>query len=88
LAKNLIKLFDQYELKRKIIAYVKNERSNLDTIIIVFKSIVKCEALGLNESFHSTFFGHAFSKACQYPWMIYFYKTLRFISLNFVQSNL
>jgi hypothetical protein len=72
LAKILIQLFDQYELKRKIIAYVRNERSNLDTITIVFKSIVKCEALGLNENFHSIFFGHPFSKACQYPLMNFF----------------
>jgi hypothetical protein len=32
----------------------------------VFKSIVKCETLGLEGSFQGTFFGYAFSKACQY----------------------
>jgi hypothetical protein len=85
LAKNLIKLFGQYELKRKLIAYVKNERSNLDTITIVFKFIVKCEAFSLNESFHSNFFWHAFFKACQYSLMNFFYKNLRFISLKFVE---
>jgi hypothetical protein len=31
LADNLIKLFDQYGLRRKIIAYVKDEVSNLNT---------------------------------------------------------
>ncbi len=33
---------------------------------IGLKSIIKCEALGLEESFHGTCFGHDFSKVCQY----------------------
>jgi hypothetical protein len=43
---------------------VKDEGSNLITIIIALKSIVKCEVLSLDESFQGTFFGHIFSKAC------------------------
>jgi hypothetical protein len=34
-------------------------------MIIVLK-LVKCEVLGLNESFQGVCFGHVFSKACQY----------------------
>jgi len=34
LINNLTKLFDQYGLKNKIIAYVKDEGSNLNTMII------------------------------------------------------
>jgi hypothetical protein len=65
LANNLIGLFDQYELRRKIIVYVKNGRSNLNIITIVLKSIMKCEGLNLDENFQRTCFGHVFLKACQ-----------------------
>jgi len=66
LVNNLTKLFDQYGLINKIIVYVKDEGSNLNTMRIVLKFVVKCEVFGLNESFQSVCFGHAFSKACQY----------------------
>jgi hypothetical protein len=35
-------------------------------MIIVFKSIVKCEIFGLHENFQGSCFAHVFSKACQY----------------------
>jgi hypothetical protein len=65
LVTNLTKLLDQYGLRKKKITHVKDERSNLNTRTIVLKSIIKYEVLGLDESFHGTCFGHAFSKACQ-----------------------
>jgi hypothetical protein len=34
-------------------------------MIIALKSIIKYKVLGLDESFHGTCCGHAFSKACQ-----------------------
>jgi hypothetical protein len=43
LTTNLIKLLNQYGLKKKMIAYVKDERSNLITMITTLKSIMKCE---------------------------------------------
>jgi len=64
LTDNVKELFDQYGLKRKIVVYVKNEKLNLNTMTIALKFIVKCEILGLNQSFQSTCFGHAFFKAC------------------------
>ncbi len=64
LATNLTKLLDQYGLRKKFIAYVKDERSNLITIITTLKQIVKCEVLSLDESFQGIFFGHISSKAC------------------------
>jgi len=64
LTDNVKELFDQYGLKRKIVVYVKNEKLNLNTMTIALKFIVKCENLGLNQSFQSTCFGHAFFKAC------------------------
>jgi ABC-type multidrug transport system ATPase subunit len=61
LATNMVEFIDQCGSKKKIVAYVKNERSNLK---IAFKLIVKCEVLSLDESFQGTCFGHAFFKAC------------------------
>jgi hypothetical protein len=59
-------LLDQYGWKKKkIIAFVKNEGSDLTTMIIALKSIIKCEVLGLDESFQGTNSGHIFSKALQ-----------------------
>jgi len=51
LANNLTKLFDQYGLRNKIIAYVKDEDSNLNTMTIDLKFVAKCEVFNLNESF-------------------------------------
>jgi len=49
--KKLINLLDEFDLRNKIVTYVKVESSNLNTIMGVFKSIVKCETLGLEGSF-------------------------------------
>jgi hypothetical protein len=66
LAKNSTKLLDNYALKRKIIAYVKDEGSNLNTMTTILKSIVCWDKLGLEENFQGVYFGHTFSKAYQY----------------------
>ncbi len=57
---------DWYYLRKKIIAYVKNEGSNLNATTNVLKSVICCEILGLEESFQGYCFGPTFSKACQY----------------------
>jgi hypothetical protein len=44
-------LFDQYGLRNKIIVYVKDEGSNLNTMTIALKYVVKCEVFGLDEYF-------------------------------------
>jgi hypothetical protein len=64
LTSKLLKLFNQYGSEKKIIAYVKNKRSNLNIMTIVLKFIVKCQLLSLDEGFQGFFFGHVFSKAC------------------------
>jgi hypothetical protein len=46
----LTKLLHQYGLRNKIIAYDKDEGSNLNIVRITSKSIIKCEVLGLDES--------------------------------------
>jgi hypothetical protein len=63
LARKFINLLDAYGLRNKIITHVKDEGSNLK-LISTLKSIIKCETLGLKESFQETYFGHVFSKAC------------------------
>jgi hypothetical protein len=59
-------LSKKYGLTRKIFAYVKNESANMNTMIIVLKSIISCEALDVMESFYGTCFWHTFSEAYQY----------------------
>jgi hypothetical protein len=66
LVRNLTKLLDKYGLRKKIIAYVKNEGSNFNVMTTALKAIINSEPLGLEESFQGTCFGHAFSKVCQY----------------------
>jgi hypothetical protein len=64
LARKFINLLYAYGLRNKIITHVKDEGSNLNTLTSTLKSIIKCETLGLKESFQETYFGHVFSKAC------------------------
>jgi hypothetical protein len=42
-------------------------------MIATQKLIVNCDVLDVEESFHGTCFGHAFSKACQYATMDEFF---------------
>jgi hypothetical protein len=49
--RNLQNPLKQYGLIKKIIVYVKDERSNLNTMIVVLRSIMSCETLGVVESF-------------------------------------
>ncbi len=51
MARNLAKLLDQYDLRKKIIAYVKDEGANLNAMTIILKSMVDCEVIGMEESF-------------------------------------
>jgi hypothetical protein len=51
LARNFIDFMDAYDLRIKIIIYVKDEGSNFNTLISALKFVVKCETLGLEESF-------------------------------------
>jgi hypothetical protein len=58
LATNFTLFFDQFKFK-KIMAYVKNKRSNLTIMTIALKSIiVKCEVFSLDESFQGICVGH------------------------------
>ncbi len=81
MAKNLIEIFEKYNLKKKIIVYVKDEKSNLNTMIATLKTFISCDNLSLEESYQGTCFEHAFSKAYQYVIMDKkFIKTLTYVS--------
>jgi len=50
MAKHLTKLLNQYDLRKKNVAYVKDEGANLNAMTIVLKSMVNCEVFGMEES--------------------------------------
>ncbi len=71
-------------MKKKIIVYVKDERSNLNIMTIVLKFIVSWGVLGLDEKFQSTCFDHVFPKVCQYATTNKkVYKKFKFTSIKF-----
>ncbi len=64
LAMNLSNLLYSFGLRKKIIAFVKNEGINLNAMISTLMSIVNYDIMGLEESVNRSCFGHVFSKAC------------------------
>jgi hypothetical protein len=73
----------------KLLAYVKDGRSNLNTINATLKLIVNYDMLGLKESFKGTCFGNVFSKACQYATINgNVCKYLQYVSIKVVQGEL
>jgi hypothetical protein len=76
-------------LRKKIIACVKDEGSNLNIMTIALKSIINCDVLSLEESFQGICFGHAFSKACQSTTTIEkLCKDLQYVSIKTTQRDL
>jgi hypothetical protein len=45
---------------------VKDEGVNLNAMTMVFKTVINCDILGVEESLNGTCFVHVFSKTCQY----------------------
>ncbi len=85
----MTKFLDNYALRKKTIAYVRDEGSNMNTMTIALKLIVSCDMLGLEENFPGTCFGHAFSKACQYATIEEkICKNLRYVLIKSAQRNL
>jgi hypothetical protein len=56
----------KYQFTIKIIVYVKDEGTNLNTLASTFISVVSCAPLQLATPFSGTYFGHVMSKTCQY----------------------
>jgi len=66
MANHVKSLLDSFGLLDKVIAYVKDERSNLNTLIFALTSIFSCITLQQACPFVRSCFGHAMSKATQY----------------------
>jgi hypothetical protein len=59
-------LLEQFKLQNKIIAYVKDEGSNLRTLERALTDSISCAAIGLKKPYSGVCFGHVISKAYQY----------------------
>jgi len=83
LARNLNELLDSYNLRKKIIIYVKDEGANLNAMTMALKIVINYDVLELEESFNGTCFGCAFSKTCQHATIEKkICKNLKFVLLN------
>jgi len=56
-----LKILDKFGLTQKIVAYIKDEGSNLQTCVTTFNSIMWCGDLDMVEPFDGSYFGHALS---------------------------
>jgi hypothetical protein len=59
-------LLEQFKLQNKVIAYVKDEGSNLKTLEKALTDSISCTAIGLKQPYSGVCFGHMMSKACHY----------------------
>jgi hypothetical protein len=59
-------LLEQFKLQNKVIAYVKDEGSNLRTLERALTDSISCATIGLKQPYSRVCFGHVISKACQY----------------------
>jgi hypothetical protein len=57
-------LLDSFGLFEKVIGYVKNEGSNLNTLTTTLKFVVSYSPFQLPSTFVGSCFGHAMSKVC------------------------
>jgi len=89
MAPKLQKLLDRFSLTHKIMVYVKDERSNLQTCANALTSITSCTNLVLLEPFDGSYLGHAFPKFCQYTITHEkMFVGLPFASIKVVQSTI
>jgi hypothetical protein len=59
-------LLVDFNLTSKVIMYVKDEGTNLNSFTIALTFVVSCEPLQLFQQFVGFCIGHVMSKACQY----------------------
>jgi hypothetical protein len=57
-------LLDKFDLLHPIIAFVKDEGTNLSAMVATLYSIINCEPLKILRVYEGTCFGHVMSKAC------------------------
>ena len=73
----------------QVIAYVKDEGTNLITLANALSSVVSCDVLGLNEPYSGTCFGHVMSKVCKYNTNLdTICSSMKHVSLKNAQSTL
>jgi hypothetical protein len=76
-------------ITKNTLVYVKDERSYLNTVTIIYKSIVNCETLSMVENVKGTCFVHAFLKARQYVTpKEKVCRGFKYISIKFSQKHL
>jgi len=62
---------EKFGFTLKVLCYVKDEGTNLETMTITLKSTISCEVLNLLTPFVATCFGHATSKVAKYATIDY-----------------
>jgi len=62
MACKLQQFLDNFFLAQKVVAYVKDDGSNLQTCTTILNLIVSYNMLGMFESFDGSYFGHVLSK--------------------------
>jgi hypothetical protein len=60
-------LFEEYKLTNNIICCVKDENTDLSTMINVVKHIVTCEELAMHAPFEGVCLSHALSRLANMP---------------------
>jgi len=86
---NLSNLLYSFGLRKKIIAFVKDEGANLNVMTLALRFIMSYDILGLEESFNGSCFGRVFFKACQYgATKKKVCKDMRFMSIKNVQYDI
>jgi hypothetical protein len=59
-------ILSSYNLLDKLFAHVKDEGDNLSTLAQAMSFVVSCVPLTIITPYQRSYFGHVFSKACQY----------------------
>jgi hypothetical protein len=89
LARQLKAILKKFGFTFKVLCYVKDEGTNLVTMIVTLMSMNSYEALNLLQPFDGTCFGHVMNKVAQYATNDdRIYKNLALMSVKFVQTSL
>jgi len=59
-------LLSNFGLMHRVIAFVKDEGNNLNTMATTLCLIIICQPLKFNHVYEGTYFEHVMSKVCQY----------------------
>jgi hypothetical protein len=59
-------LLNEFGLTDRVLAYVKDDDTNLNMLATSQIFLVKCKSLGIDEPYPKIYFEHVMSKACQY----------------------